>query len=123
MGYQNFKDLRAWQGTKELSVKIYTLTSARKFIKGFGLKEQLQRASISIPSNIAEGYERNSHKDFIRFLLIAKGSLSELRTQLEMAYEIGYIKKNTFESSDEECKKLGAMMTNLIKARRKNAGN
>lgn len=123
MGYQSFKDLRVWQGAKELSVKIYTLTSAGKFIKDFGLREQLQRASISIPSNIAEGYERNSHKDFIRFLLIAKGSLSELRTQLEIAYEIGYIKKDRFESLDEQCKKLGAMMTNLIKARRKSAGN
>ena len=123
MGYQSFKDLRVWQGAKELSVEIYTLTSTGKFTKDFGLKEQIQRASISIPSNIAEGYERNSNKDFIRFLLIAKGSLSELRTQLEIAYEIGYIKKDKFESLDENCKKLGAMMTNLIKARRKNAGH
>ena len=120
MGYQSFKDLRVWQGAKELSVEIYTLTSTGKFTKDFGLREQIQRASISIPSNIAEGYERNSNKDFIRFLLIAKGSLSELRTQLEIAYEIGYIKKDKFESLDENCKKLGAMMTNLIKARRNN---
>lgn len=120
MGYQSFKDLRVWQGAKELSVEIYTLTSTGKFTKDFGLREQIQRASISIPSNIAEGYERNSNKDFIRFLLIAKGSLSELRTQLEIAYAIGYIKKDKFESLDENCKKLGAMMTNLIKARRNN---
>jgi len=120
MGYQSFKDLRVWQGAKELSVEIYTLTSTGKFTKDFGLREQIQRASISIPSNIAEGHERNSNKDFIRFLLIAKGSLSELRTQLEIAYEIGYIKKDKFESLNENCNKLGAMMTNLIKARRNN---
>lgn len=120
MGYQTFKDLKIWQGSKELTVKIYNLTNIGKFSKDYALREQIRKASISIPSNIAEGYERNSDKDFIRFLLIAKGSLSELRTQLEIAYEIGYIGKDEFNSLDEDCRKLGSMMTNLIKARRKN---
>lgn len=81
------------------------------------MRDQIQRSAVSIPSNIAEGYERNSDKDFVRFLLIAKGSLSELRTQLEIAQGVGYLDNGVFEDLENQCQKLGAMLTKLIKSR------
>ncbi|MFN3480677.1 MAG: four helix bundle protein [Thermodesulfovibrionales bacterium] len=118
MGYQNFKELKVWQEAKVLAVDIYKLTAQGKFSKDFGLKEQIQRSSVSIASNIAEGYECNSDKDFIRFLMIAKGSLGELRTQLEIAKEIDYIDENLFNDFESRCNKIGAMLTKLIQSRR-----
>ena len=82
----------------------------------------MQRAAVSIASNIAEGYERNSDKEFVRFLLIAKGSLSELRTQLEIAKEVKYIQQNSYNEVERTCKQLAGMLTNLIKARRGRKG-
>ncbi len=78
----------------------------------------MNRSSVSIVSNIAEGYERNSNKDFIRFLMIAKGSLAELRTQLEIAREIDYINEIIFDDLESRCNKIGAMLTKLIHSRR-----
>ena len=88
-----------------------------KFARDFGLRDQIQRSSVSIPSNIAEGYERRSLKEFLHFLNIARGSLSELRTQLEIAHEIGYLTREIFLQTDDHCCKIGAMMTNLRKSR------
>ena len=117
MGYQNFKELRVWQEAKNLSITVYKLTENGKFSKDYSLRDQVRRAAVSIASNIAEGYERNSDKDFIRFLLIAKGSLAELRTQLEIAKEITYMNDETFEKLEEHCNKIGAMLSKLIKSR------
>ena len=117
MGYQNFKELRVWQEAKNLSITVYKLTENGKFSKDYSLRDQVRRAAVSIASNIAEGYERNSDKDFIRFLLIAKGSLAELRTQLEIAKEITYMNDETFEKLEEHCNKIGAMQSKLIKSR------
>jgi four helix bundle protein len=117
MSYQSFKELRVWQEARELAVTIYGLTSTGKLAKDFGLREQMQRAAVSIASNIAEGYERNSDKEFIRFLMIAKGSLSELRTQLDIAQEIGHLDREVFVALEDRSVKLGAMLTKLIKAR------
>ena len=78
----------------------------------------MRRAGVSIASNIAEGYERNSDKDFIRFLQIAKGSLSELRTQLDIAYSIEYIEEDIFEKLDDKCRKVSSMITKLIMTRK-----
>ena len=117
MGYQEFRELRVWQEAKCLAVQVYKITKNEKFSKDYGLRDQMQRAAISVASNIAEGYERNSKKDFLRYLLIAKGSISELRTQLEIAAEIGYIDKVTFGEIEDDCKKITAMLINLMKAR------
>ena len=118
MGYQEFRELRVWQEAKELAVQIYKITAVSDFSKDYGLRDQARRAAVSIPSNVAEGYERNSNKDFIRHLLIAKGSLSELRTQLEIALEIGYLKEKVFENIEDQCKKVGSMLTKLMRARK-----
>ena len=118
MGYQSFKELRVWQEAKGLAVEIYKQTAKGKLSRDYGFKDQMQRASVSIASNIAEGYERNSNKDFVRFLFISKGSLSELRTQLEIANEIGYFGHDTFDILENRCNKIGAMLTKLIKSRK-----
>jgi four helix bundle protein len=112
-----FKELNVWQIGKRLAVDIYRITSDTTFRKDFGLKDQLRRAAVSIPSNIAEGDERGSNKDAVRFFYIAKGSMAELQTQLEIAYEIGYINAKILKELDEQCLILGKMLGSLIKAR------
>ncbi len=118
MAYQSFKELKVWKEAKDLTVIIYKITSNGYFKNDFGLRNQMRRASLSIASNIAEGYERNSTKEFIRFLLISKGSISELRTQIEISKEINYINQEIFDNIENKCCKIGSMITNLIKARK-----
>ena len=112
-----FKELLVWQRAKELAVLIYKTTETGRVAKDFGLKDQMRRAAVSIPSNIAEGDERDTNKDAVRFLYIAKGSLAELRTQLEIAFEIGYIDRGLFDEIDVASASIGKMLGSLIKAR------
>jgi four helix bundle protein len=112
-----FRELNVWQQAKELAVEIYKLTQAGAFSRDFGLRDQIRRAAVSIPSNVAEGDERGTNKEAIRFLYIAKGSLAELQTQLEIAYEIGYVDETTLNSFNGRCTQLGKMLGSLIKAR------
>jgi four helix bundle protein len=118
MAYQSFRELRVWQEAKQLAVEIYKLTASGSLSKDFGLKDQMQRAAVSIASNISEGYERKSDAEFMRFLYISKGSLSELITQLEIAKEVGLIPEESFLSIDDQCNKVGAMLTKLIQSRK-----
>lgn len=115
-----FQELKVWQLSKELAVSIYKITNEKKFKSDFGLTDQIRRAAISIPSNIAEGDERGTNKEAVRFLFIAKGSLAELRTQLIIAHEIGYIDLEVLKDMDEQCQTLGKMIGSLIKARSTN---
>jgi four helix bundle protein len=117
-GYQSFKELRVWQEAKTLAVEIYRVASSGGISRDFGLKDQMQRAAVSIASNICEGYERHSDAEFLRFLYIAKGSLSELVTQLEIAREVGLITEELAPPIEQQCKKVGAMLTKLIQARK-----
>lgn len=118
MGYQSFRELRVWQEAKKLAVEVYRLTESSCLARDFGLKGQMQRAAVSIASNISEGYERRSDADFLRFLHMAKGSLSELITQLEISKEVGLIAVEFFQPLEEQCAKVGAMLTKLIQSRR-----
>jgi len=88
-----FEDLRIWQAGVALSKEVYLLSKEVPLRKEWSLNDQMKRAAISIPSNIAEGFERGSPGDFKRFLLIAKGSCGELRTQLHLASELSFIEK------------------------------
>ena len=117
IGKKGFKELRVWQKAKDLAVYIYTVTNLKPFRKDYSLRDQMRRAAVSVPSNIAEGDERNTDKDAVRFLYIAKGSLAELRTQVEIANEIGYISEKIFNYIDEECIAMGKMIGKLIQAR------
>jgi four helix bundle protein len=117
---RGFKDLKVWQKSKELAVLIYKITQERNFRRDFGFKDQIRRAAISIPSNIAEGDEHGSNKEAVRFFYIAKGSLAELQTQIEIAFEIGYLNENTRKELCNRTQMIGRMLGSLIKARSKN---
>lgn len=120
MGKKGFKKLLVWQKAKDLAVKIYLFTNKGELAKDFGLRDQIRRSAVSIPSNIAEGDERNSDKDAVRFFYIAKGSLAELRTQIQIASEVNLMKQNVFDEIESECQEIGKMLGGLIKARSKN---
>ncbi len=94
-----FEDLFIWQKAFELSREIYKITASEPFSRDWGLREQIQRASVSVMSNIAEGFERYSNADFARFLAIARGSCAEVKSQLYLAHSLNYI-------SDSDCKTL-----------------
>lgn len=83
----------------------------------------MRRASVSVASNIAEGYERSGNNDFARFMRIAQGSLSELRTQLDIACDGGYVDRESYRATEDQCAKVGAMLTRLINSRRRAAGS
>jgi len=114
MGKQRFEDLIVWKKSYELSVNIY-----KRFLdcKDFGFKDQITRSSLSIPSNISEGYERGSNKEFIHYLKIAKGSCGELRTQLYIAIEIQYLENETGSLLLERVKEISYILSSLIKKR------
>jgi four helix bundle protein len=113
----NFFKLIVWQRAKELAVRIYKLTQEKSISKDFGFKDQLQRAAVSIPANIAEGDELGTDKQSVRHFYIAKGSTAELLTQLIIAYEIGYVNKDEIDALIGECKIISTMLTKIIKAR------
>jgi four helix bundle protein len=115
----NFLKLRVWQLAKELAVKIYKLTQTSTFSKDYGLKDQIQRSAVSIPSNIAEGDDLETDKQSVRHFYIAKGSTAELLTQLIIAQEIGYIDTEICNSLVNDCKIISVMLTKLIRARSK----
>jgi len=116
MAYCSFEDLEVWKRSCQLAAWVYGLL---RNCKDFGLKDQMTRAAVSIASNIAEGAERGSKPDYIRFLCIAKGSAAELRTQAYIAQSIGLIEKITAEELLGELNELSAMLQGLIKSIRK----
>lgn len=91
-----FEDLVAWQKARTLTNMIYRATKEGRFSKDFGLASQIQRAAVSIMSNIAEGFERSRSGEFHQFLSIAKGSCAELRSQLYVAFDAGYLNEKRF---------------------------
>jgi four helix bundle protein len=113
----NFQKLRVWQNAKELAISIYKITQNPGFKKDFGFKDQIQRAAVSIPSNIAEGDESGSNRLSIRHFFIAKGSAAELMTQIIIACEIGYIDEARKTYFIDECDKISSMLMKLIQAR------
>ena len=91
---EKFEDIRAWQSAREVVNRIYEISQSEKFKRDYSLGDQIKRASISIMSNIAEGFSRQSRKEFIQFLFIAKGSAAEVQSQLCAAMDQGYIMEN-----------------------------
>jgi four helix bundle protein len=95
--FQKFEDIEAWQRARELTREIYTASNENPFSKDFGLRDQVRKTSVSIMSNIAEGFERDGTKEFIQFLSVAKGSSGELRSQLYVALDQGYLEEESFD--------------------------
>ena len=116
-----FEDLIAWQKARILTKKIYTVTKYDEFRKDFGMKDQIQRASVSIMSNIAEGFDRASNAEFHKYLVIAKGSCAEVKSQLYVSKDIGYISSNSFNElkglADELSLIIGGLRSAIQKKR------
>lgn len=110
-----FEDLDVWKRATRLSVATYRQLAS---LKDYGFKDQITRASLSIPSNIAEGFERISLKECITFLSYAKGSCGELRTQVYVGMEIGYIELKTGKEWLRESEEISLMLGSLIKTRK-----
>lgn len=121
----NFTDLRVWQIAMDLAEQIYRITRSFPPSEQYGLASQLQRAAVSIPSNIAEGHARHQSGDYIRFLGIARGSLAELKTQVLLAIRLGYIMAQTGNNVLGEIDDLMRQLTALRSAieRRKSSGD
>ena len=114
---RHFEDLEIWQESKRLAVEIY---KKLRNCKDYGLREQMQRSSVSVPSNIAEGFERNSNKEFIQYLYIAKGSCGELRTQICIAREVGILDQLVADQLIEKTKIISSKIFKLIQTRKQN---
>ncbi|MGE9296821.1 MAG: four helix bundle protein [Puniceicoccales bacterium] len=109
--FKAFENLQVWKRACRLTVSLY---HELKHFPDRSLKDQMTRAAVSVASNIAEGYERNSTNDFIRFLRIAKGSTGELRTQLYLAQAIGFLSKEQSEPLVAECREISSMLQGFI---------
>jgi four helix bundle protein len=115
---QSFRDLAVWQRSIELTLVTYKLTSTFPNSEKFGLTNQLRRASISIASNIAEGYGRATRGEYVQFLGDARGSCAEVETQLVIARGLSFGSKNLLDSTEELCKIVGSMLRALMKSLR-----
>ncbi len=124
---EKIEDIIVWQLAIELTNSIYAITNNTAFNKDFALRDQIRKSAISVPSNIAEGFERNSTNQFLYFLVIAKGSAGELRTQLLIAKNQSYITQSEFEKINNEAlevsKKLGSFLTYLKEFKSKQSKN
>ena len=112
--YNSFEDLPVWRSAKDLAILIYRVTSQGKISRNYGLKDQIQRAAVSVSSNIAEGFERGTKQEFIQFLYIARGSCGELRSQLYIAKEIGYLNDEEFKKLCEATRKVSKQISGFI---------
>lgn len=117
--FERFEDISAWQKSRELTREVYSVTGRGTFAKDFGLKDQIRRASVSIMSNIAEGFERSGTGEFSQFLATAKGSAGEVRSQLYVAFDQAYIGKEGFESLTSSATQISRMISGLMSYLRK----
>lgn len=112
---KTYRELIVWEKSMTLVNQIYKVSKQFPADENFGLTSQLRRSAISVPSNIAEGYGRNSLNDYIRFLNISVGSLYEIQTQIEIAFNLNYVEKNHFDELYENTKEIERMMSSLIR--------
>lgn len=115
MKSKTFEELKVWQDSRAFVKSIYELTSSNNFAKDYGLKDQIQRAAVSIMNNIAEGFERNNNKEFVVFLKYSKGSAGEIRSMLYVALDLNYISKSTFEEYYTNVIKIITQISNFIR--------
>ncbi|KKS82259.1 MAG: hypothetical protein UV58_C0011G0013 [Candidatus Wolfebacteria bacterium GW2011_GWC1_43_10] len=109
---RRFEEIIAWQKSKELTIDTY---DSFKTCKDFSFKDQIQRAALSILNNIAEGFERNTDKELIHFLYIAKGSCGEVRSMLYIALELGYLNKSKFDKMYSKSEEISKIISGFIR--------
>jgi four helix bundle protein len=112
MKFERFEDIIGWQKAKELTVEIYRIFG---ICQDYGFRNQVQRASVSIMNNIAEGYERKTNNEFKQFLYIAKGSSAEVRSMLHLGNELNIIQKQDFERLYQMSEEISKVISGLIK--------
>ena len=113
MSVQRFEDLIAWQKSRVLAADVYRAVAQGPVARDFGLKDQMQRAAVSIMANIAEGFERRSPADFARFLTIAKASCAELKSHLFLATDVGYIDAELFRKLQDQAEEVNRLIGGL----------
>ena len=114
MQIKNFEDLEIWKAARHLTREIYALSKTSQLSKDYGLRDQMQRAAVSIMANIAEGFERGGNQEFVQFLYIAKGSCGEIRSQLYVALDQKYIDEKATDNLLITLKRLSVMIKHLI---------
>ena len=112
MRIERFEDIIAWQKTKDLTLQIYKLFESSR---DFGFKDQIQRASVSVMNNIAEGFESKGNKEFSHFLYLAKGSCGEVRSMLILAKELNKISEKDFVILFQQSEEISKILSSLIK--------
>ena len=112
---KTYKDLLVWQKSMGLVTEIYKVSKSFPKEEVYGLTSQMRRCAVSIPSNMAEGYGRNSTSDYIRFLRIAAGALHELQTQMEISLNLCYFNKSTFDKLYESSREIERMLSSLTR--------
>jgi four helix bundle protein len=115
---ESFEDLLVWQKGMEIVKQIYLISREGELCRDFALRDQLRRAAISIPTNIAEGFERASRKEYVNFLNYAKGSTGEVRSLLNVAAELGYLELSQYEVLRQAVLELSRFLANQIKSLR-----
>ena len=113
-GFKTFEEIIAWQEGRKLVKQIYGLTRSGDLSRDFGLRDQIQRAAVSICSNIAEGFERRGNREFIKYLWIAKGSAAEVASQVYHILDVGYISQEQFDEVYDAAKRIGSLIHRLI---------
>ena len=114
MKIKNFEDIEAWKEARNLNKLVYQISRKDPFRRDFGLTSQIQRASISVMANIAEGFDRQSDKEFIQYLSIASSSASEIQSHLYAALDLAYIKEEEFKNLHEQTKKVKKLINGFI---------
>jgi four helix bundle protein len=117
VGKKGFKDLLVWQMAKDLAVRVYRISESQDLKKDFGLCDQIRRSAVSVASNLAEEDERSTDRDSVRFFYMAKGSVAEVRTQIQIACETGLLRKLEYDSLEADYEQLAKMIGSLIRAR------
>ncbi|HET7234731.1 MAG TPA: four helix bundle protein, partial [Longimicrobium sp.] len=113
MAVRRFEDLEVWRVAKDLALAVYKATEHGRFGRDFGLRDQIRKAAVSVMSNVAEGFDRYSRNEFRQFVAIARGSASEVRSQLHLARELGYLAQPEFDDMHERCWQLSRMLGTL----------
>src|SRR5258705_3721559 len=112
---KKFEEIQSWKKARSLTKEIYRATLTGSFARDFGLKDQMRRASVSILSNIAEGFERGGDKEFLQFLAVAKGSAGELRAQLYVAFDQQYVSVEKFDFLITEVTEVSQLISGVMK--------
>lgn len=114
-GFKKFEEIKAWQKARIATKKVYEITSNERFVKDFGLRDQIRRSCVSIMANIAEGQGRNSDKEFANFLNFAHGSIAETQSHLYIALDLDYLNQSSFQEIYDLLEEVAKMTMALMK--------